>query len=109
MVAGRSTRSLDLMQKPARNDRVAIDKNGAEVRVGDFVRVVEIPSDITLFNDEERRCVNSMLGEVFEVEEIDPLSCAEVTKWWTLGEGLSMSHSLNLSAQEMELVKRGGA
>jgi len=87
--------------------KAVFDKNGAEVRVGDLVRVVEIPRGIVLFEDEERQCVDSMLGEVFEIEDIDQWGCAEVTKWWELGEGMSKSHSLNLSAHEMELVRRG--
>ena len=86
------------------NEKCLIDKNGTEVRVGDFVRVIEIPRDIVFFEEEEREHVNSMLGEVLEVEEIDEWGCAEVTKWWELGNGMSKSHSLHLSAHEMELV-----
>jgi hypothetical protein len=87
--------------------RALIDKNGAEVGVGDLVRVIEIPRDIIFFEEEDRQDVSSMLGEVFEIEEIDEWGCAEVTKWWELGDGLSKCHSLHLSAHEMELVKRG--
>lgn len=91
------------MKKPA----AVTDKNGAPVRVGDFVRVVRIPDDVCPTKD-EAPLVASMLGEVFQVEEIDPLGCAEVTKWWNLGEGHSRSQSLNLSAHEMERVERQG-
>jgi hypothetical protein len=81
------------------------DKNGALVRVGDFVRVVQIPDDVRPTKD-EAPLVESMLGEVFQVEDIDPLGCAEVTKWWRLDKGHSRSQSLNLAAHEMERVER---
>jgi hypothetical protein len=81
------------------------DRNGSSVRVGDFVRVLHIPDDVRPTHD-EAPYVESMLGEVFEVEEIDPLGCAEVTKWWQLGEGHSRSQSLNLSPHEIERVEK---
>ena len=88
-------------------EKCATDRNGAAVRVGDHVRVVHIPVDVYP-TAEEAPYVNSMLGEIFEVEDIDPLGCAEVTKWWKLDDSHSMSHSLNLAPGEIELVQRRG-
>ena len=55
-------------------------------------------------NDEEREDVESMLGETFEVEEIDKHGCAWVTKWWDRGNEERESHSLGLSPAEMVFV-----
>jgi len=62
------------------------DIDGREIVEGDTVRVLTIDPDIIgKLNDEEREDVESMLGETFEVEEIDKHGCAWVTKWWDRG------------------------
>lgn len=88
------------MRPPAR------DRNGNVVRVGARVRLLglsgrwleELPS-------EERRDVLSMIGEVFEVEEIDKHGHAWIRKaWLDDGQGTCRSHSIALDPEEMELV-----
>ena len=82
------------------------DFNGAQIFVGAKVNVLFIDQSImnglppTEVND-----INSMLGEIFEVYEIDEYCQAWVEKWWDLGEGKSYSHSLGLSSKELELVE----
>jgi hypothetical protein len=45
-----------------------------------------------------------MLGEVFEVAELDAYGRVEVEKWWSRGGGVSHSHTLWLDSHEMERV-----
>ena len=55
--------------------------------------------------DDEKQDVLSMIGEVFEVEEIDEHGHPWVRKSWPHeAEGKCHSHSIALEPQEMELV-----
>ena len=85
----------------------AIDKNGRPVAVGSKVRLLclsgnwleELPAD-------EKENVLSMIGEVFEVEEIDEYGHPWVRKSWpNEEEGTCNSHSIALDPHEMELVE----
>ncbi len=83
------------------------DFNGAQIFVGAKVKVLFI--DQSIMNGlppSEVNDINSMLGEIFEVYEIDEYGQAWVEKWWHLGEGKSYSHSLGLSSTELELVEK---
>jgi hypothetical protein len=82
------------------------DCNGRPVKVGARVRLLslsgqwldELPSD-------EKQDILSMIGEVFEVEEIDEHGHPWVRKSWpNEEEGMCNSHSIALESQEMELV-----
>jgi hypothetical protein len=82
------------------------DKDGREVRVGSKVRLLglsgkwyeELPPD-------EKADVNSMINEVFEVEEIDEYGMPWISKSWpNEEEGKCHSHSIALECQEMMLV-----
>jgi len=82
-----------------------VDCKGMEVQVGSAIRVLEI--DATFLNslqDEERQRVSSMIGEIFEVEEISQGGYATVSKEWDLGDGHVESHSISLAPKEMKLV-----
>ena len=80
------------------------DIDGAKVRLGDIVRVLAIASSIELEKDEVEK-VNSMVGEEFEVDEIDEYGCAWVTKWWRTTENESEAHGISLTSQQMKLVR----
>lgn len=82
------------------------DRNGRPVSVGSRVRLIglsgrwldELPPD-------EKQDVLSMIGEVFEVEEIDEYGHPWVRKSWpNEDEGKCHAHSIALEPQEMELV-----
>lgn len=61
------------------------------------MRVIEIsPSVLEPFDLQEISRVQSMLGEVFSVYEVDPYGRALIEKWWHEGEEHSTSHSLAL-------------
>lgn len=81
------------------------DRLGSPVNEGTRVRVVKISSSVLepLAAPEIAR-VQSMLGEVFAVYEVDPWGRAWVEKWWLDGKEHSTSHSLALEPQEMEVV-----
>jgi hypothetical protein len=82
------------------------DCNGCPVEFGARVRIIglsgkwldELPPD-------EKRDVLSMIGEIFEIEEIDEHGHPWVRKsWLDEKEGRCHSHSIALESEEMELI-----
>ena len=87
-----------------------IDRAGVKVIVGISVRVLAIrPSVFDRLPEQERLRVQTMLGEIFPVYEIDNWGSAWVEKWWRESEDSSSSHSLALEPAEMEVVSDGRA
>ena len=84
----------------------AHDRHGRPVRVGTRVRVLEIAEALRdSLPPEEWPELQTMLGEVFEVYEIDEYGSAWVEKEWLTDDGdVSHSHSLALDSHEMEVV-----
>ncbi len=80
------------------------DVDGAKVHVGDTVKVLEIDASIKPEKDEIDK-VMSMVGEEFEVDEIDEHGCAWVTKWWRTTDNESEAHGIALISQQMKLVR----
>jgi hypothetical protein len=83
------------------------DINGRIVRVGTRVRLIslsgrwleDLPAD-------ERTDVMSMVGEIFEIEEIDEYGQPWVRKSWPDISGEKChSHSIALEARDMEIVE----
>lgn len=85
-------------------NQVARDKDGTAVTVGAYVRVLAIPPLDQDLEEEEVARVKSMLGEVFEVYEVDAYGRAWVEKWWHIGSESSTSHSLALESSDMERI-----
>lgn len=81
------------------------DINGTPVRVGTRVRVLKI-SDLVLsqLSESEAETTRSMEGDVLEVYEIDEWGAAWVEKSWRAGDGTSVSHSLGLGPEQMEVA-----
>ena len=86
----------------------AKDKGGREVDVGTHVRVLGLsPSFLASLPENEIADVTSMIGEVFEVYEIDPYGHPWVCKGWGASdEGNYWEHSLALDSWEMEVAPR---
>jgi hypothetical protein len=82
------------------------DKHGRTVVVGAQVPLLELsPRFLESLPADELEDVRSMIGEVFDVYEMDEYGCAWVEKGWPIpDEGQYMSHSLALESHEMELV-----
>jgi hypothetical protein len=80
-----------------------LDRHGQPVRVGTRVRVLSVPASLmnSLPADEQEQ-VASMVGDVFEVYEIEA-QAAWVEKVWRTSDG-EESHALALSTDEMELA-----
>ena len=83
-----------------------VDKYGRVVAVGARVRLLLVSE--TLLRDlpkEEVDDLRSMIGEVFEVTEIDQYGKPWIGKGWSsTEEGQYRGHSLALECDEMELV-----
>jgi len=76
------------------------------VTVGCRVRVLTIPESVARpLAPDDRADLLSMLGEVFEVDEIDEWGQAWVRKQWSTGDGGYRYHSLGLASHEMERVE----
>lgn len=82
------------------------DRNGHPVKVGARVRLLCLLGKWLEELPEDEKCdVLSMVGEVFEVEEIDEYGYPWIRKSWSNeDEGTCNSHSIALEPQEMELV-----
>jgi hypothetical protein len=90
--------------------RTTTDGSGQLVRVGATVRIVQIHDSTTTDLPElEKERVLSMLGDAFEVYEIDEWGQAWVEKNWHEGEELIDSHSLGLEPAQMVLIANNGA
>ena len=91
--------------------RQPVDHSGLIVKVGDKVRVLSLSGQ--WFDDlpaEERPLVESMIGEIFEVQEIDKYGQPWVRKRWpNEEEGTCQSHSIALEPSEMEFVSSTSA
>lgn len=83
---------------------MAKDIRGNEIRVGSKVKILNIdPSVWEHFPEDEKRDIQSMIGEVFEVHEVSD-ELASVEKWWRDNDNCSHSHSIALHKNEMELT-----
>jgi hypothetical protein len=85
--------------------RAPVDRRGTAVAIGTRVRVLEItPYFKRTLPPEEWAELQTMVGEVFEVCEVDEYGLAWVEKWFESSEGRSYCHSLALAPEEMEVV-----
>jgi hypothetical protein len=81
------------------------DRIGVPVTVGTRVRVLAItPSLERDLPADEWQDLKTMVGEVFEVYEIDEYGGAWVEKVWKEGDEELHSHSYSLASHEMEVV-----
>jgi hypothetical protein len=91
--------------------RQPIDCNGKLVPVGALVRVVKLSEQwFDELPPDERVRVQSMIGEVFTVEEIDEYGQPWVRKSWpNESQGTCESHSVGLEPSEMELISHSSS
>ena len=102
-VARPSCQTLERMKHVARRPE---DKKGTVVRVGSLVRVLSLSGGwFDALPPEEKIKAQSMVGQVFAVEEIDQYGQPWVRKSWpNEAEGTCQSHSVALEPREMEFV-----
>ena len=83
------------------------DRNGNIVAVGDRVRLLTLSGEwFDELPHDEKDDVTSMIGEVFEIEEIDEYGRSWVRKSWpNKEEGTCHSHSIAVESHEIELVE----
>lgn len=86
--------------------RSPTDKHGNVVSVGTHVRLLELSGQwLEQLPHDEKADVLSMIGEVFEIEEIDEYGQAWVRKsWFDSAGGMCSSHSIGLESHEMEIA-----
>ena len=84
----------------------AKDKNGNIVLVGSRVRLLSLSGNwLAELPPDEKSSVLSMIGGVFEVEEIDEYGHPWVSKSWPdKQQETCRSHSIALEPHEVELV-----
>jgi hypothetical protein len=83
-----------------------LDIHGKPVHVGDRVRVLSLSGKwLDNLASAEKNDVLSMIGEIFEVEEIDEYGQAWVRKLWPdEAEGTCLSHSVALKQDQIEVI-----
>lgn len=86
------------------------DKNGEKVSIGSKVKLLFLQEGVWFDHlpDNEKDDLRSMVGEIFEVEEINGYGNPEITKWWheeDEDECRSMCHSLYVEPEQIEIVK----
>ena len=88
--------------------RQPIDCNGAPVAVGSHVRIIDLTGTwLDALPKDEQDQVRSMVGEVFEVEEVDKYDCPVVSKTWPPEpDGTITAHSVALEPHEFVRVDR---
>ncbi len=89
------------------DQRKPVDCNGAAVTVGSHVRIIGLAGAwLESLPDDERNEVRSMVGEEFEVEEIDQYGCPIVSKDWPPEpDGTITAHSVALEPHEFILIE----
>ena len=92
---------------PSAMSKLPTDRNGRIVRVGARVRLLSLSGRwLEDLPPDEKSDVQSMIGKVFEIEEIDEHGHPWIRKSWpNENEGTCRSHSIALEAQEMELIE----
>ena len=80
------------------------DRHGKTVEVGTRVRVLNIPLFLKRgLAGEEWNRIQSMVGNIYTVYEIDAHNLAWVEEWWNEPGGHRTSHSIGLESAEMEI------
>jgi len=84
----------------------SIDKNGHYVKVGTRVRLLSLSGKwFDEMPETEKIAVSSMIGDVFEIEQIDEYGHPWISKWFFDGTGeRSHNHSIALAPNEIEIV-----
>lgn len=82
------------------------DINGNPVFVGTRVRVLRIKDSVLAqLSEADAAATRSMFGSVLEVNEIDEFGGAWVEDTWVAADGTSVTHSLGLGPEQMEIVQ----
>ena len=83
------------------------DISGNIVYVGARVRLLQLSGEwFDKLPPDEKQDVLSMIGEIFEIEEIDEYGHPWIRKSWpNEEEGTCNSHSIALEPHEMEVIR----
>lgn len=86
-------------------DDEAEDINGSPVYVGSRVRVLKISNAVlSLLSEADAEATRAMEGSVLEVNEIDEFGGAWVEDSWQAADGTTVTHTLGLGPEQMEVV-----
>ena len=79
---------------------------GNPVFVGTRVRVLRIKDSVLAqLSEADAEATRAMFGSVLEVNEIDEFGGAWVEDTWVAADGTSVTHSLGLGPEQMEIVQ----
>ena len=80
--------------------------NVSALSVGSKIRVLALSHRhfLNSLSPAESANIQSMVGEVFEIYEIDDYGSPWIIKWWHTSDGQSYSHSLRLENSEFEII-----
>lgn len=83
-----------------------VDKHRTPIRLGSKVRLLSLSGDwLNKLSHAEKERVLSMVGDVFEVVEIDEYGHPVIQKSWREEQsGAYYQHSLALNPEEMEVA-----
>ncbi|MCB1681993.1 MAG: hypothetical protein KDI65_08665 [Alphaproteobacteria bacterium] len=82
------------------------DRNGKTLKVGSKVKVIKLDENLFLnLPADEIENLKSMIGEVFEIKELEGQRGGWIEKWWYFSDGRSMGHEISLAGHELELVE----
>jgi len=88
-------------------DRSARDRLGNIVKEGDSVRLLSLHwNGIRELPKREQHDLKTMIGEVYEVQEIDAHGNVWISKIWNRSSNGNESHSLALTSEEFERVDK---
>lgn len=83
-----------------------VDKHGNIVQIGSLVRLLSFePRILERLPKDEVIKLNSMLNDIFPVQDIEDGTKIRIEKMWDHGEGRIEVHALLVSGEDVELVK----
>ena len=82
------------------------DREGNVVEVGTLVKILNIGEEVLrLLSDDEKKHVLTMVGEVFEVFEIDEPGFIWVQKFWNRESSNPYSHMVGVCPTDVQVVR----
>ena len=90
-----------------KNQKQPVDCNGNAVFTGDKIKLLKLSESLlSEIPEEEAMILESMIGKIFQIDEIDEFGNTWVNLCVYHGKGMNECHSYNLDSGEMELIQK---